>query len=82
MGTDAFGMTQMCITMNTSLNQANGTIARVSTLQSSKRRSNAQFVEVESSMLDCVSIVQVKEISIVNIMDAKLDNIIQSLIYT
>ena len=82
MGTDAFGMTQMCITMNTSLNQANGTIARVSTLQSSKQRNNAQFVEVESSMLDCVSIVQVKEISIVNIMDAKLDNIIQSLIYT
>ena len=80
MGTDAFGMTQMCITMNTSLNQANGTIARVSTLQSSKRRSYARFVEVESSMLDCVSIVQVKGILTVITMDARLDNIIQNLI--
>ena len=82
MGTDAFGMIQMYITMNTSLNQANGTIARVSTLLSSKQRSYAQFVEVESNMLDCVSIVQVLGISTVTTMDAKLDNIIQNLIFT
>ena len=62
MGTDAFGMIQMYITMNTSLNQANGTIARVLTLLSSKERSYAQFVEVESNMLGCVSIVQVQGI--------------------
>ena len=82
METDAFGMTPMYITMNTSLNQANGIIARVSTLQSSKLRSYVQCAEVVSSMLDCVSIVQVKGISTVTTMDAKLDNIIQSLIYT
>ena len=82
METDAFGMTPMYITMNTSLNQANGIIVRVSTLQSSKQRSYAQCAEVVSSMLDCVSIVQVKGISTVTTMDAMLDNIIQSLIYT
>ena len=81
MGTDAFGMTQMCITMNTSLNQANGTIVRVSALQSSKRQNYARFVEVGSSMLDCVSIVQVKGILTVITMDARQDNIIQNLIF-